>query len=55
MISFKETKDTKKMLKELSNILERNQSDVIRKAIEHFFEYLTKDSKKINKHYKPLT
>ena len=42
MTSFQETPETKIMLTELSKILDRKQSDVIRKAIEFYFEHLTK-------------
>lgn len=38
MISFKENKDIKKMLIELSKMLDRNNSDIIRKAIEHYYK-----------------
>ena len=45
MTSFQETPETKIMLTELSKILDRKQSDVIRKAIEFYFEHLTKNLK----------
>ena len=45
MTSFQETPETKIMLIELAKILDRKQSDVIRKAIEFYFEHLTKNLK----------
>ena len=41
MTSFQETPETKIMLTELSKILDRKQSDVIRKAIEFYYNQLT--------------
>lgn len=53
MTSFQETPETKIMLTELSKILDRKQSDIIRKSIQFYFEYLTKDLKN-NTTYNPL-